>query len=363
MAVHGTMDSLSFGILGGGDAALDGDAFIGPTRGRAVPHHGDRRAGEADVERVACCAGDRLLAALHDAGRRYPLDVLVCAVGLAVLAHMHALELARCPRAARRLRRRRLREAGSSGTEVQLQARPLLLTGGLVVRTHAGAVKVGRAHPRPLVVPDAHVHLRGLHIRQARGGKGCAAAPLVEERVEEALPALRADEFALDRQEAALPPSGAGVEGEVGGEELDGTQHALVRTRRKKAQVQRRAHDPAGAEEAPRGRALHHRRDITLELNVLVIVGHGVVLLQAQDVQPHEVHGAAPSLRRIRRPLLGVPLEGGGQGPGHLHEPDTVFRHERPLLAAQLLHVLLQHDEDDVAGSACLLGQDLRLRP
>mmetsp|Transcript_2051 Transcript_2051/g.6584 ORF Transcript_2051/g.6584 Transcript_2051/m.6584 type:complete len:269 (+) Transcript_2051:261-1067(+) len=204
----------------------------------------------------------------------------------------------------------------------------------LVVRSDAAAVEEARAVVAGLVVPDALVQLRGLQ-GPGRPGSGQAGRrpgaphglprPLVEERVEEALAALGPHEVAPRRRVARVRPARALIEGRVGREALRRPQQPAVGPHRKEAHVQGLPDAPAGAQEVACGGATQHGPHVPMELDVLVIEGHGIVLVPAEDVQAHEVLRPAPVAARGWYPVPRPPTQARWDGPGHLDQLDAVL--------------------------------------
>mmetsp|Transcript_27037 Transcript_27037/g.68388 ORF Transcript_27037/g.68388 Transcript_27037/m.68388 type:complete len:595 (-) Transcript_27037:133-1917(-) len=356
------------------DAALGLEA-IAPTSVRIPPRRREQKGfrvvgvpPEADGELVPAGVSDHGLASdsvswngdrLHTS--RGPL------AAAATRPDVHALKLASKLSLGRVLPAGRCRRRGTHRLEGELGAVVAHgLTCWLVVHLDQVAIKAPWATSSRLVVPDASVQLHGGHRRRrVHRREPCrfqrvtchGSLLLIDQGVDVALAALRADEVATTRLEASTTPSGLLVELDTLGHDLRSKQQALVWLQGEEPDVQGLPDAPAGAYEHVGGGAEKDRRDVAVELDVLVVEGRRVVGVEAEDVQPHEILRPAPAIRLAGPPVLRPPLQGRRNGPSHRRHFHLVPVDQVPVARTQLLDILRGHQHQDVGASAGLLGQ------
>mmetsp|Transcript_48154 Transcript_48154/g.154262 ORF Transcript_48154/g.154262 Transcript_48154/m.154262 type:complete len:452 (+) Transcript_48154:3-1358(+) len=347
------------------DAALGLEA-IAPTSVRIPPRRCEQKGlrvvgvpPEADGELVTAGVSDHGLASdsiswngdrLHTS--RGPL------AAAATRPDVHALKLARKLSLGRVLPAGRCRRRGTRRLEGELGA---VVAHGLpcwlVVHLYQVAIKAPWATSSRLVVPNAAIQLHGGHRRRrVHRWESCrfqsitchGSLLLIDQGVDVALAALRADEIATTGLEASTTPSGLLVELDTLGHDLRSPQQAMVWLQGEEPDVQGLPDAPAGAYEHVGGGAEKDRRDVAVELDVLVVEGGGVVVDEAEHLHAHQVLRSAPPVGLAGPPIVRPPPQIRRQRPRDLHKPHLVLLQVISMPLVHLGNVLGQHDHDDV---------------
>eukprot|EP00445_Apocalathium_hangoei_P019500 CAMPEP_0203898640 /NCGR_PEP_ID=MMETSP0359-20131031/41157_1 /ASSEMBLY_ACC=CAM_ASM_000338 /TAXON_ID=268821 /ORGANISM="Scrippsiella Hangoei, Strain SHTV-5" /LENGTH=125 /DNA_ID=CAMNT_0050821755 /DNA_START=658 /DNA_END=1031 /DNA_ORIENTATION=- len=116
-----------------------------------------------------------------------------------------------------------------------------------------------------------------------------------------------------------------------------------MRLQREETDIQRLSNTSGRAQKSARCSTTEDWKHVTLQLDVCIVVSHGIVLFQSEGVYPDHVLHAAPPLA-----IFWVETHVRRYRPIDLHKPNSVVLEERSVAFAEATDVLSRHQHHDV---------------